>query len=318
MIKGRNRNNYFGAGHGFPTHEPQNIEIGSNFITDYETNPIITIKSSSRNHVPSEFISRRGSLPNEFLTQTNILPNQYRTSIQTPTQPMPTFQTVRQPTMQTVRQQTLIKTQKEFAKSSIKYLTKQRTKTTDLEVRPSKIFNRDVGREPATLSNQLPSFEGANQSAKSCLDKYSVGWASIPENESKHPSTIQISPLYAGKMPPPLINFIKLNKVQIKHTHNGLGKTIRDDLVLTGGSSKFLKTRRQALIINRPVSTIQNTHLYAQFDKSPIQDPFSQTQEILDCDTTVCAGYDEPGVGLEELKTISMDLKMKGVDYMYC
>lgn len=114
------------------------------------------------------------------------------------------------------------------------------------------------------------------------------------------------------------MDFIKLNKTQIKHTHKGLGRNLREDLVSRGGATSFYRTNRQQLIVNRPVSMFQNTHMYAQIDSGNIPSTEGVAEKILRCDTSLCEGYDEPGVSTRKLEEISMDLRrLDQVDYLH-
>ena len=56
-----------------------------------------------------------------------------------------------------------------------------------------------------------------------------------------------------------------------------------------------------------------------QFDTSKVHDPESITQQVLDNDTSVCEKYDEPGLGMAKLSTISMNINpyKQNFDYLY-
>jgi hypothetical protein len=57
----------------------------------------------------------------------------------------------------------------------------------------------------------------------------------------------------------PSIDFPKINKLRIGNLQNGTGKHLRDDLIRMGGTSKFFRTKRQNMLINKPNSMFDNT-----------------------------------------------------------
>ena len=58
----------------------------------------------------------------------------------------------------------------------------------------------------------------------------------------------------------PKINFLNINKKKVSNNWNGTGKEVREDLMALGGFSKFYKTKRQNMLINKPMSLFLDTH----------------------------------------------------------
>lgn len=59
----------------------------------------------------------------------------------------------------------------------------------------------------------------------------------------------------------PKIDFQKINKLRVKNLTNGTGNIIRDELIENGGAAKFFRTKRQTIIMNKPLSMWESTHL---------------------------------------------------------
>mmetsp|Transcript_38496 Transcript_38496/g.58589 ORF Transcript_38496/g.58589 Transcript_38496/m.58589 type:complete len:98 (+) Transcript_38496:522-815(+) len=96
--------------------------------------------------------------------------------------------------------------------------------------------------------------------------------------------------------------------LRVNHKMFGTGSKMRENLVQIGGASKFYRTKRQNMIINKPLSMFESTHLQTSSRAQAIADPEETTIKILnDIDTSFTEKYDEPGVDVIKLGTISMN-----------
>jgi hypothetical protein len=59
----------------------------------------------------------------------------------------------------------------------------------------------------------------------------------------------------------PTINFKRINKLRINNVYQGTGKDLRENLLSMGGASKFYRTKRQNILINKPNTMFESTHL---------------------------------------------------------
>lgn len=88
-----------------------------------------------------------------------------------------------------------------------------------------------------------------------------------------------------------------------------------------GGFPKFNRTKRQNMMLNKPISMWEGTHLLTSSEVHKIQNPKNTTQSILlDLDTSFCKQYDEPGVGILKLQGISHEIEStihRDFDYSY-
>ena len=88
-----------------------------------------------------------------------------------------------------------------------------------------------------------------------------------------------------------------------------------------GGVSKFYRTKRQNMMLNKPLSMWEGTHLLTSSEVHKIQNPKNTTQSILlELDTSFCEKYDEPGVDINTLQGISHEIEStmhKDFDYTY-
>ena len=118
----------------------------------------------------------------------------------------------------------------------------------------------------------------------------------------------------------PQIDFSRINRLRVKHNQYGTGKDVREDLLAHGGATKFFRTKRQNMIVNKPFSMFENTHLQTSGRAQEIVDPVNTTQVILDQDTNFAERYDEVGVANVKLAGISqhlMEEQDKNFDYYY-
>ena len=59
----------------------------------------------------------------------------------------------------------------------------------------------------------------------------------------------------------PRIDFSKINRLRVQNKWNGTGRDLREDLISLGGAAKFYRTKRQNMMINKPFSMFDGTHL---------------------------------------------------------
>ena len=59
----------------------------------------------------------------------------------------------------------------------------------------------------------------------------------------------------------PQLNFKRINKLRVNNVYQGTGKELREDLLSMGGASKFYRTKRQNILINKPNTMFESTHL---------------------------------------------------------
>lgn len=119
----------------------------------------------------------------------------------------------------------------------------------------------------------------------------------------------------------PAIDFSRINKLRVHNNVNGTGAELREDLICMGGTSKFFRTKRLNMLINKPASMFEGTHLQTSSRVHEIQDACETTKSIIqDLDTSFCERYDEPGVSGAALRTISQNHKSiihRNFDYTY-
>jgi len=119
----------------------------------------------------------------------------------------------------------------------------------------------------------------------------------------------------------PAIDFSRINRLRVQHKWNGTGRGLREDLISLGGASKFYRTKRQNMMINKPFSMFEGTHLQTSSRAHEIRDPNKTTVGLLeDLDTSFCEKYDEPGVSGARLRTISQNHESiihQDFDYTY-
>jgi hypothetical protein len=73
-----------------------------------------------------------------------------------------------------------------------------------------------------------------------------------------------------------------------------------------GGASKFYRTKRQTILINKPNTMFENTIFSTSEKVKEIRNPEITTRSLMrDMDTSFCEKYDEPGVDQVQLKGIS-------------
>ena len=104
----------------------------------------------------------------------------------------------------------------------------------------------------------------------------------------------------------PKLEFGKINKIRVKTLWKGTGREIREDLIATGGFSKYNRTKRQNLTINKPASMFEDTHQFNSGMTQTLRHP-SQTMSAIvnELDTSFNTGYDEPGANMYQLQNIS-------------
>ena len=74
-------------------------------------------------------------------------------------------------------------------------------------------------------------------------------------------STTHKSKRNSGANNLPAIDFSRINKLRVHNNVNGTGKELREDLICMGGTSKFFRTKRLNMLINKPASMFEGTHL---------------------------------------------------------
>ena len=106
----------------------------------------------------------------------------------------------------------------------------------------------------------------------------------------------------------PLIDFNRINMLRVNHNTFGTGAKLRENLLAIGGASKFFRTKRQNIILNKPLSMFESTHLQTSSKAQMLADPEETAMSIIkNLDTSFCEKYDEPGVDPKTLRGISMN-----------
>jgi len=84
----------------------------------------------------------------------------------------------------------------------------------------------------------------------------------------------------------PVLDFYKINRLRINHNTSGTGANLREHLVAQGGASTFFRTKRLNMIINKPLSMFDSTHLQTSGKAQEIADPEeTQMKLVKDLDT---------------------------------